>query len=572
MQAQGILYPPHSESAWMYERLMIKYPTASRHPSIQPYSRKDLAELVRYVDTVTGKPTYLQRDLQYLVNDNNIEFTNDNAVSSFILEKEYVDSTRTFYTLTDRQITTSGLRYEKNDERKWLSWLYPTPANLLEVNEPYFQLRANLLGNFQVGKSTVESDLFFANQRGAEVYGKIDNRVYFYANLLESQQRFSNYASQYIEKAKAIPGAGSFKYYSSSLFGKINGYDYLNAQGYVGFDVTKHIGVQLGHGKNFIGDGYRSLLLSDFGNNYFYLKLNTKVWKFHYQNIFAELTDLSDAKVGNEILTKKYFAAHYLTFNATPKLSFGFFESVVFNRSKTFDFQYLNPLIFYRTVELFVGSPDNVLIGANARWQPMNGFCLYGQLLLDEFIFKTLKSQNGYWANKYAFQAGVKAVDVAGIKRLDAQLEFNAARPYTYTHFDSASNYVHFNQPLAHPLGTNFTEYIGIIKYRPIEKLYLEARVMKAKRGENDNQNWGGDILDDYNRRPMEEGNTIGQGVKTDVFLFQALASYRLYHNIFLDAQYMKRKKVADLTSRNLNSDYFGIGFRLNLAPQRLDF
>jgi hypothetical protein len=48
--------------------------------------------------------------------------------------------------------------------------------------------------------------------------------------------------------------------------------------------------------------------LSDFGANYLFLKLNTNVWKFNYQNIFAELTKFYP-RGGDGLLTKKYMAA-----------------------------------------------------------------------------------------------------------------------------------------------------------------------------------------------------------------------------------------------------------------------
>ena len=66
-------------------------------------------------------------------------------------------------------------------------------------------------------------------------------------------------------------------------------YDYFDARGYITFNATKYIDIQFGYDKNFIGNGYRSLFLSDCGNSYLFLKLNTRIWKFNYQNLFMEL-------------------------------------------------------------------------------------------------------------------------------------------------------------------------------------------------------------------------------------------------------------------------------------------
>ena len=80
-------------------------------------------------------------------------------------------------------------------------------------------------------------------------------------------------------QARVPPGAGYWKEY------KTGGYDYFLAKGYVTITPTKHFHVQFGYDNNFIGDGIRSMLLSDFGANYLFLKLNTNIWKINYENI-----------------------------------------------------------------------------------------------------------------------------------------------------------------------------------------------------------------------------------------------------------------------------------------------
>ena len=115
------------------------------------------------------------------------------------------------------------------------------------------------------------------------------------------------------------------------------------------------------------------MLLSDYANNYLYLQLNTRVSIFHLQNTFAELSATgSRDNVGDSLLPKKYMAAHYLSLQVSPKLSFGLFESVIFSRDQGFELQYLNPVIFYRTVERLLDSPDNVLLGLNINYTPVS--------------------------------------------------------------------------------------------------------------------------------------------------------------------------------------------------------
>ena len=110
----------------------------------------------------------------------------------------------------------------------------------------------------------------------------LDRKVYFKTQILENQQRFFNYFEREIERVNAIPGQGFFRPYQSGVIDAVNGWDFLNASGYGGLRISKSIDLRLGHGRHFIGNGIRSLLLSDYANNYFYLQLNTRIWKFHF--------------------------------------------------------------------------------------------------------------------------------------------------------------------------------------------------------------------------------------------------------------------------------------------------
>jgi hypothetical protein len=95
------------------------------------------------------------------------------------------------------------------------------------------------------------------------------------------------YVQRRIQRDQIVPHEGYWKYFKTQ-----NGsqYDFFSARGYVTYAATKHINVQLGHDRNFIGNGYRSLILSDYSSPYFFLKLNTRIWKLNYQNVFAEMT------------------------------------------------------------------------------------------------------------------------------------------------------------------------------------------------------------------------------------------------------------------------------------------
>ncbi len=453
-----------------------------------------------------------------------------------------------------------------------LTHFFKTPANLWETQTPSFYVKVNPLLRLQLNRSFDEG-YFFANQRGIRIRGGVDERIYFSTEILESQARFPAYVRDYTKYHRALPGNGLYKTYTSSVLDIENGVDYLNAQGYVGFRIIPHIHAQFGHGRHFIGQGYRSLLLSDFSNNYFYLKLLTRVGRFTYQNIFAELASSSANGIGGDnLVPKKYMAAHYLGVDVSNTVHIGLFESVIYNRSKQFELQYLNPVILYRSVEHLTGSPDNVLVGMQADWRFLKKFQLYGQFILDEFKFKEIFLDNqGWWANKYGFQTGLKAIDVAGVDHLDIQVEYNQVRPYTYQHFDSLSNYTHYNMPLAHPLGANFKEWVFRARYQPAKKWVLEGRLIKATTGRDEKGlNYGSDILRNYTSRIGDYMNTTGQGVKTEILLGGLDATYELFYHFYLQASWFVRQEQTPSGTQSVQM--IGGGVRWNIPDVRMDF
>jgi hypothetical protein len=576
LSAQPTGVPLNSETYHIVNRLEILNKSGSGiHTEIKDFSRDKVLGLALHYDTTISDMSRLdQSDLLYLFDDNN-EWLPKVKVSTSESKKVYTDSSHQFYRteIVQKNIKSRDLHYEK----PLFKYFFKTPANFFEVNSPHFTIKINPTINFQLGRAQNETGYIFHNQRGIEIRGDIDNRVFFYTNIEEIQARFPQYATRKNFENFAVPGTGFYKPYISKFFKISDGVDYNNAQAYIGIKATKHIGLQLGHGQHFIGNGYRSLFLSNYAANQFFLKMSTQVWKFHYQSIFSELSPTTaNIYQGSNLLPKKYTATHYLNFKARPNLSFGVFESVVFNRRNNFELQYLNPIIFYRTVEGIIGSPDNEILGLDAKWNLFHHFQLYGQFLMDEFNFKEIYKplQKGWWANKYGVQVGLKYINFLGIDHLDVQLEYNKIRPYTYSHFDSLTSYTQYRQPLAHPMGSNFSEFIGLLRYKPFKKLLIQGRILHIASGENTNTlNWGSDPMLSYDSHVMEYQNTTGQGIKANINIFSLDASWQLYHNMFVDLKIFKRIKKSEVSIRDESTNLFSLGVRLNTwNVNRTDF
>jgi hypothetical protein len=535
------------------ERLAIKYPNQSiSHTSLDI----DVNSAIKY----SGFLSDSVKDLS----DKDIENIN------FISEG-----------LTDWDSETLKAGEQKVASRKGIiNVFYKNKSNFYAIHKDKFFMTVNPILNINVGKDIKNDRLIFQNLRGISFAGIVDKKISFYTSIIETQQSFLTHIENKINRDLAIPGQGLYKNFNSSVLDEVIGYDFLNSQANISFNLTKSITTQLGHGKFKIGNGIRSLLLSDYGQNYFYLKFDTRVWKFHYQNIFTELAAVSHRQIaGDQLVPKKYMAAHYLNFAANKNFEAGIFETVIFKRDNHFELQYLNPIILYRSVEHFIGSPDNVLVGMDIKYNFFKRFSIYAQLLLDEFNFSILKDDSSWWGNKYGVQLGIKYIDAFNIDQMDLIIEANYVRPYTYSHNDSLKSYSHYNQALAHPLGGNFKEIIIDLDYMITRKWFINANAIFAIQGiDKDGYSYGSNILRSNAFRPLDEqgllidyGYQVGSGIKKQLSQYKINLSYMIFYNYYLDfnAIYFKEKIENSPSTGEL---FFGAGIRMNINMTNPDY
>jgi hypothetical protein len=459
-----------------------------------------------------------------------------------------------------------------------LKTFYKTKPNMVEVNVKDFFLAINPVLQVTYGKESGNDENIFVNSRGVTLRGMIAKKIGFSTTLTENQERGPLFFRNKIITSRAVPGYGYYKSFKGT------GVDYFDARGYVTFNATKYIDVQFGYDKNFIGNGYRSLFLSDWGNSYLFLKLNTRIWKLNYQNIFMELMP-QFTKAGDNLLDRKYQATHHLSFDISKSVTVGLFEAVTFGRRNRFDFQYLNPIIFLRYLESSNGSADKAKAGFDFKANVAKRLQFYGQFLLDEFVLSKLKNDPTNFVNKYGYQLGVKYVDAFGIANLDLQAESNRVRPFVYSHYDSVANYTHYNQPLAHPLAASFQEFIGILKYQPAPKWYIYARAMYYYQGlDSAGYNFGGSPFRLYNtdKPPINpadpsagqrtNGYKVGGGIKGICFNALLQLSYEVKENIYFDLSLQQRNYKINSLGSSTSNTLISAGIRLNMAKREYDF
>ncbi|MEL7004951.1 MAG: hypothetical protein AAFN93_19755, partial [Bacteroidota bacterium] len=236
---------------------------------------------------------------------------------------DFVDTVSTFNNLSS--VDRFNLEYLKNDNWEWfdqvdneskkpiLKHFYKVKSDLYNVKTKDFDLHLNPVLHFSVGTESASDELTYINVRGVELRGMIDKKVGFYSFLGESQMRMPLYVRDNIDDNQVVPHEGFWKNFGD------NGVDFFTARGYISFQATKHINLQFGHDRFKIGNGYRSLILSDFAPAYLFLKANTKIWKLNYTNLFTEMTadvqSSSTGLTGSDEFPRKFMALHHLSMN-----------------------------------------------------------------------------------------------------------------------------------------------------------------------------------------------------------------------------------------------------------------
>ena len=551
--SQTTYVPFGGKEQWLLDRMEIKLQTNNDFnlSTVKPYMRKVYVQQTEMIDSAIAagsNPSHFSPVDQY----NMDRFFSNNA--------EYAATYR-----------------ESWKSKHPIGPFYTSKGNLLEVNQKDFYLSVNPAISQQQGVQTeMNGTRPFLNSKGVTARGLIAKKIGFNLFITDNQERGPIYYQDFVRKFNAVPGVGFYKGF------KVNATDYYDFRGSVTWNVTKYINMQFGYDKNFIGNGYRSLFLSDFSNSYLFLKFNTRIWKINYTNIFAELYPSYKDNGANNRLPRKYMTLHHFSINATKWLNVGVLESVIFGRTDHYEFSYLLPVIFLRGLEGNNGSPDNANIGIDAKANIAKKLQVYTQVMFDEFKLDEIKAHDGWWGNKQAVQVGAKYVDAFGIPNLDLQAEFNSIRPFTYAHRDSVAGYNHYNQPLAHPLGANVREAIGIARYQPTNRLYLTAKVIAWEQGlDSAGYNFGSNTLLPYeqqgnggsNPRIRDRQYFIGSGTKIRAVNASFAASYEIKENLFIDGSFLYRPyHYVAQPANNTTATMFSIGLRWNMARREYDY
>lgn len=398
--------------------------------------------------------------------------------------------------------------------------------HLIEVKSKDCFLTISPLIDLSLGidlKDTSSLNLF-QNTRGVLIEGDLFKNFSFSTSFFENQSRFSSYEQQFInERGEFRPVSNGYAQENGVISGasrtkpfKTNGYDYSYAIGNIIYSPHKKIDLIAGNNQQFIGTGYRSMLLSDNSSYSPYFRVDYYISKrlsFNYlRSRNMNLIRKKNYTTVEGFYQPKGFGINYLTYHVTPKLNLSLFDGTIWSMGDSLQTKSVNPL-FYNPIPFVSAflkdSTCYAIQGLNLNWIVTNKIRAYSQLAIGDLDSKQL-----------AFQLGFRGYDFFKLKNSMIQLEFNMASETMYQSKYSRLNYSNYNLPLAHTKGNAFKELVLRFNWE-YKRCYIDLKSINY-------------YLDNFNRTallPIPKSNISTDGF---VFLNQLEIGYRFNKKINL--------------------------------------
>lgn len=358
---------------------------------------------------------------------------------------------------------------KSNFGKKWFD------ESLLSVDQEDVKISADPLFNFSLSKYNQDFEYrYYSNVRGFRVKADIGSKISFETRFYESQffypeyllKRASQKASSFSDIDGVAIGIGRAKFFKNDQYPS-KAYDAGLANGYLSFSPSKSINFQLGHGRHFFGNGYRSLLLSDYAPDYAYMSgqyifAKGKILYRHVNGWMNTLSRIPYSSTPEALFKPKASNFNMLSFSPNNEFEFSFFEGLI---SKRYDetegvvkqnIGFFIPVIGKSLLMNDSTSTTNIIYGFNLSYQPINEIMFYNQLAIQS-------------ENRIGVQLGLKWLNFFKLENSFLCFEFNriARDLYSIKSVNSIQSYSHLSHELAHPLGAGFNEFLikGLIEH-----------------------------------------------------------------------------------------------------------
>jgi len=326
----------------------------------------------------------------------------------------------------------------------------------------------------------------FENSNGLVIWGSIGAHLGFVSNIRDSREWGTRH----------YPGTVNFS--REGLGFAQGGPDYLEHDETVAYLVANwnHLVLQFGKDKNQWGPGrFGQLAMSTRPTSYDQIKLQYSTSRIRFIFLLAQLQHYTDYTYFYGARKSKILASHRLEIAPWSGFSFSFFETMI-HAGKSVEWSYLNPVMFFRSADHYLGDRDNAGMGADFSARLPLRSRIYGECFIDDI--STRKLGSGFYANRYAYMLGMDQADLFGLSNFDIALEYTRIRPFTYSH-ERDIDYRHFTTNLGHWIGPN-SELIALgASYRFSQPLSVRLTCGRLRHGDNPpGANIGGNILEPW--------------------------------------------------------------------------
>ena len=486
-------------------------------------------------------------------------------LNSFFKDKLFDNSGKTqfvgssFLPVNSSEVTIEDtVQFKNYSKRKLLQ------EHLFELKDSNYQLFLSPIFNFSIGKdqTNLVDQRLFRNTRGYYLAGNLLNKLSFVSTFYENQARYSLYETAYfLEHGELYPlDSGTYQSQNAVIPGaartkpfKENGFDFSYATGQIIYQPFKNLTLSAGNAPQFIGVGYRSLLLSDNSLPAPHVRLKFTIkskWEFNYMRMrLMNLVRKSAASSAEAYYDPKALSINYITYNFNPNFSLSFFEGLVWSMGDSIQTKGVHPL-FYSPIpflaELTLKQQDlNSIIGLNVSYSGLKAQQFYGQL-----AFGNLK-------NAYAIQLGWRSYSCFGIKKSMLQFEYNQATEKMYQSVNSRLSYSNGNLPLAHTMGNAFQELIFRFNV-DYKRFYLDLKTTYYR-------------LNNYSSISLLPVTKIKPLISTNL-LFQAIElGYRFNKKTNFSA-FVSWNYRSDQSNLLLPTNQFFVGIKTSLDNHYSDF
>ena len=374
------------------------------------------------------------------------------------------DSTKQYYTITETLFKKHLLEFKGKD-------YYVTISPVLDIS---------------TGKDiedTIQRRMF-QNTRGILIEVDLLDNFSFSTSFYENQSRVPTYESDYYNQIGELYPAGDSLYHTQNavipggartkIFSN-DGYDYAYAIGSMSYTPSKSIRLSAGNNSQFVGDGHRSILLSDNSIIAPYYRVDWAINdKFNFVFMRSRLLNLLRRPSSGSVeayYESKGYSVNYLTYKPTEWANISLFEGSIWNRGDSITSTNSHPL-YYNPIPIISGlilnnkNEVSSLLGINTGVQLTSNHRIYGQVAINNFD-----------TDKIAFQLGYRGYRFFGLNDLMLQVEYNNVPNEFYSNTNPRMNYVHYNLPLAHTKGNGFQEFIlrGNYEYK---RIYLDFKAV----------------------------------------------------------------------------------------------